>query len=145
MKEEILRDEELAAFTDAVLDAQAGMVAPDRPPCADVVDLLARALRAEQPPAGLRRRVRESVAAEWARQRGAAGHSPFRVLSRHGRPWVWATIGALTLLAAAAALLVPSGAARLTGAAVGGPGLSVAVALLVLAGGLALAWLFSRR
>ena len=145
MNEERRKDQELAAYTDAVLDASAGTGAAERPPWADVVELLARALRAEQPPASLRSSVRKLVAAEWARRRSTAAQSPFQILTRRRRPWAWAAIGALTLLAAAAALLVPSGAARLTGAAVGGPGLSVAVALFVLAGGLALAWLFSRR
>ena len=145
---EQLQGRQLAAFTDTLLAGQAmpgtAEASSGRPPLADTVEVLARVFSPQPPPAKLRRKVRRSVAAEWARQRP----SLFRRLLPRGRParrWAWATVAALGLAAITVALLLPDGVTEVAATATGEVGVAVLVAVLVLAGGLAVAWLVSRK
>ena len=145
---EQLQGRQLAAFTDALLAGQAvpgtAEASNVHPPLADTVEVLARVFSPQPSPARLRRRVRRSIAAEWARQRP----SLFRRLLPRRRParrWAWAAVAALGLAAITVALLLPDGVTEVAATATGEVGVAVLVAVLVLAGGLAVAWLVSRK
>jgi anti-sigma-K factor RskA len=149
MAEEQRRDDELASFTDALLD-DARAEEGDRPPLAATVEMLAHTLGHRPPPASLRSRVRRCVAAEWPgprpslaeRLRGLPG-----LLSRPGYRWAWATVAALAVVAVAAALILPAGIGETTGTLVGEVDTTVLVVVLalLLATVVVAAWLASRR
>ena len=145
---EQLQGRQLAAFTDALLASRMGTGTAEasngRPPLADTVELLARTSCPQPPPARLCRKVRRSVAAEWARQQP----SLFRRLLPRRRParrWAWAAVAALGLIAVTVALLLPDGVTEVAATATGEVGMAVLVAVLVLAGGLVVAWFVSRK
>jgi hypothetical protein len=138
-------DQELAAFTDALLAGQA-MGEQMRPELADVVEMLARTISPESPPEALRQLLRERTTAEWVRQAPRPGWSLSRLLGRPAQRWVWATATLLVALAVAVAFLLPTGAAGLSATASGGPAATVAIAALVLIGLVAVgAWFITRR
>jgi hypothetical protein len=149
MTEEQRRDENLAAFTDALLD-DARTDEGDRPPLAATVEMLARTLGHQPPPTSLRSRVRRCVAAEWPGPRPPLAERLRGLLGLFGRPgyrWAWATVAALAVVAVAAALILPAGAGQTTGTLVGEVDATVLVvilALLLAAVGVA-AWFTSRR
>jgi hypothetical protein len=138
-------DQELASFTDALLAGQA-VKGQGRPELADVVEMLARTISPQSPPETLRQRLRERTTAEWASQSPRPGWSLCRLLGRSAQRWIWAAAILVVALAVAVALLLPTGAAGLSGAAAGGPAATVVVAALVLIGLVAVgAWFITRR
>jgi len=142
-KEEQRKDQELASFTDALLNGGAVDVG-ERPPLADTVEMLARVLHPQRPPESLRHRLRQRIAAEWERKepRPRGRLLPTFRLSAGRR--IWAGIAALALLAVLALLTTPY-TGEAVGTATGGSwsiALIAAVALLV---GLLIGWAISRR
>lgn len=155
MAEEQRRDDELAAFTDALLDhaqAEEGKRPPlsDNPPLADVVKILARTLGHQPTPAHLRSRVRRCVAAEWSKPQPSLGQRLRDLTGPFGQPryrWAWAAVAAMVVVAIAAALILPTGPGQTTGTLVGeidATTLVIILALLAAAAAVA-AWLASRR
>lgn len=149
MAEEQRRDDELAAFTDALLnDAQTEEAG--RPPLSDTVEMLARALAPQPPPAHLRSRVRRCVSAEWSKPRATLGQRLRDLAGPLGQPryrWAWAAVAALAVVAIAAALILPIGPGQTVGTAVGeidATALVIILALLAAVGAVA-AWIASRR
>ncbi|MGD1995179.1 MAG: hypothetical protein PVH62_00245 [Anaerolineae bacterium] len=140
-EEERRKDEELAAFTDALLEGRAESEGSERPPLADVVELLAQTLSPQPTPEELRRKLRRRIAAEWRRLHAPARQRLTWPLGWPTKRWVGAAATALILVAIAAALLVPESGANITGAVVGKAGAIVLALALVL---IAL-WLLSRR
>jgi hypothetical protein len=149
MAEEQRRDDELAAFTDALVgDVQTEM--GDRPPLSDVVEMLARTLGHQPPPAYLRSRVRRCVTAEWSKPRTSLGQRLRDLVGPFGQPryrWAWAAVAAMVVVAIAAALILPAIPEQTTGTLVGevdAVTLVVILALLLAAVAVAV-WLASRR
>jgi hypothetical protein len=146
-KGERREDQVLVAFTDTLLEGRE-MDAEDRPPLADTVETLARELGPRQPPAGLRRRVRQCIVKEWGQRQKPLLRRLSESLGSLGRPrhrWAWATITALIVTAAAAALILPKGPFELSGTAAGDVGIAALATLLVLASVLVVAWFARRR
>jgi hypothetical protein len=138
-------DQELASYTDALLAGQA-MEGQTRPELADVVEMLARTISPESPPEDLRQRLRERTTAEWARQAPRPRWSLSHLLGRPAQRWVWAVAALLVVLAVAIALLLPTGAAGLSGTAAGGPTATVVViALLVIGLVIVAVWFVTRK
>jgi len=140
------RDQELAAFTDALLEGQEADT-ENKPPLAEEVEILARTLAPKPPPAGLRRKVRRCVAETWEQQRPLLQRLS-ELLNSLGRPrqrWAWATAAALIVAAVAAVLLLPQGPLEISGTATGHAGLAAWAGILVLAGILLALWIVRRR
>jgi hypothetical protein len=149
-QDERRRDEELAAFTDALLEGEPEACA--RPPLAGTVERLARTLGPQPVPARLRRRLRQRVAADWPGLHRPLSQRLRRWLGSLGQPrlrWAYAVAGVLVVVAVAAALLLPADGLEITGTALGqmdATTLIVIVALVcTLASGLLIAWFLSRR
>lgn len=143
--EERRKDNELATFTDALLEDRAGCTEGERPPMAEVVELLARTMPTEPPPEDLRRRLRRRIRAAWKREHsGRLWQLPSLFGTRKNR-WAWATAGALILVAIAAALIVPEEATQITGTVAGEAGAIALAITLGLAVALIVAWLVSRH
>jgi hypothetical protein len=143
------QDEELATFTDALMGEKEADVS-ERPPLADVVEMLTRTLGHQPPPASLRSRVRRCVAAEWPRPRPSLAERARELLGLFGRPryrWAWATVAAVVVVAVAAALILPTGIVETAGTVAGGVDATVLIIVLavLLAAVAAAAWFFSRR
>ena len=136
-------DQELAAFTDSLLEGQP-MRGPERPPLADTVEMLARTTKRQHPPASLRTRVKQHVSAEWDRQQQPIHHR-IRSLGLFGRRWRWVPISAAVLVVLAlAALILPDGTLPIQGTIIG----SHYVVPILLAGMAAVlvgVWLVARR
>jgi hypothetical protein len=151
-KDERRRDEELAAFTDALLEGRLEMEEGTRPPLADTVERLARTLSPQPLPSHLRRNVRQQIATEWPQLRRPLGQRVRRWLGSFGQPklrWACAVAGVLIVVAVAAALLLPAEGLEITGTT---PGQMDATTLIVVVGlvsalvlGILIAWLISRR
>ena len=140
------QDQELAAFTDALLEGQLDRLEKsDRPPLANTVETLGRVLSPQPPPASLRRSLKRQIATEWTRQRPSLFQRLTQPFGPSARRWAWAPVAALVLVAIAVALLVPAGGTKVTGTATGDVGTVVPVILAVLAGGLVIAWLVIKR
>jgi hypothetical protein len=151
-KDERLRDEELAAFTDALLEGELEAKDCTRPPLADTVEQLACTLHPQPLPSSLRRRVRQQIAAEWPQLRRPLSQRLRRWLASFGQPklrWACAVAGVLIAVAVAAALLLPTDGLQTSGTAVGQPGATTLVVAIALASALAIggiiAWLISSR
>ncbi len=128
-------DERLAAYTDRLLS---GLPVEDRPPLADVVELLARTLRWEDVPAEVRVSLRRRLAMEWEKQRR---RSVLGILRAPQRRLLWATAGLLlggALTVVLLTSLAPPGLAATAVSTAGGKILVVlgVAALLLLAIGL---------
>lgn len=137
------QDEELAAFTDALLGEDVEVDIEQRPPLADTVELVARVLAPEAPPDQLRRRVHRIIAEEWNPEPQRPGL--FGVFRIRRRPLWAAAVAALVVLAVATVLLVTPGTEGVVGAAGGGPWLvPLIVVTLLLAAGI-VGWMFWRR
>jgi hypothetical protein len=150
MAEDRRRDDELAAFTDALLDEGDRPPLADGPPLADVVELLARTLGHRPPPADLCSRIHRRVAAEWPKPQPSLAERTRRLLGLFGRPryrWTWATAAALVVVAVAAALILPAGSGETAGTLVGEIDTTVLIIILalLLAAAVVAAWLASRR
>jgi hypothetical protein len=145
--EERLKDEQLAAFTDALLEeGEPCSMDAERPPLASTVEVLARALKPAPVPDRLRRQVGQRVAAQWKRQRQARRLPLPRLVGGRTQRWAWAAVAALAVVAIATAVLLPNGTMPTAGTATGvGIGIAVAVVAVVLAGILITVWLRSRR
>ena len=149
MAEEQRRDDELAAFTDALVD-DAQTKEAGRPPLADAVEILARTLDHRPPPAHLRSRVRRYVTAEWSKPRTSLSQRLRDLAGPFGQPryrWAWAAVAAMAVVAIAAALILPTVPEQTTGTLVGeidAVTLVIVLVLLLAAAALA-AWLASRR
>ncbi|MGD1993756.1 MAG: hypothetical protein PVI59_11235 [Anaerolineae bacterium] len=137
------QDEELAAFTDALLgkDVEADIEA--RPPLADTVELLARVLAPEEPPDRLRQRVHRAIAEEW----DFASHRSwfFQMFRVRRRPLWIAAVAALAVLAAVTILLVTPGTEGVEGAAEGGPWLIPLIIVMWLVAAGLVGWILRRR
>lgn len=151
-KDERRRDEELAAFTDALLEGKLEMEESTRPPLADTVERLARTLSPQPVPSRLRRKARQQIAATWPHLRRPLGERLRRWLGSLGQPklrWAYAVAGVLIVVAVTAALLLPTEGLVTWGTAEGQMDtttLIVVVGLMsAMAIGLAIAWLISRR
>ena len=152
--DEQLRDEELAAFTDALLEGTLEADDSPRPPLAPTVEQLTHALDTQPVPFGVRQRVRSKIRAGWASQRLAL-HERLRRWARSlARPtptlrWACTAAGVLAVIAVVTAVLLPLDGAHTTGTASGGDGSPLPIALALLGGGvlvvLGVAWLVSRR
>ncbi|HHS97157.1 MAG TPA: hypothetical protein ENK08_04570 [Chloroflexi bacterium] len=133
-------EERLAAFTDRLLS---GLPSEDRPPLADVVEILARTLHRQEVPPRVRARLRQRLAMEWKRQQ-------HRRLPRGlvWRPWqrlLWAAVGLVFAGTLAILILSPTTRAELAATTVSTAGGKV---LLVLGAAALLsltAWLLRRR
>ncbi len=141
-KKEMVEDERLAMFTDALLRGQGGGDA-DRPSLSDTVEVLARVLSPVDPPAVLRRQVQRAVREEWRRMERENRLQFFRWLFHPRRRWAVVSVTALLVVAVLAALFIPSGGEVVTGTAVGDGALWLLLPLLLLVGLLLL--LLSRR
>lgn len=139
-RENHLVSEELAAFTDALLEGEV-MDETERPPLAETVELLARTLEPEEPPERLRRNILRQIRAEWGKghraERRPLGQQVLDALRSLGwsrRRLVWAAAAALLVAALAVTLLLPKDVGGTTGTALGGPGMTALVAVLALVG-----------
>jgi hypothetical protein len=150
-RNERLRDEELAAFSDALLEGEPGLEACARPDLADTVERLARALGPEPVPSHLRRSLHKQIADGWLERPLPLGQ---RLRRWFGSPaqsrlrWAYALAGVLIIVAVAAASLLPAGGVEITGTAAGqmdATTLIVAGLASVLLVGLVIAWLVLRR
>jgi len=153
---EDMSSEKLAAFTDALLGGEA-MDERERPPLAETVELLARALEPEKPPERLRRSILRQIRAQWEREHGAKDRSqreslierllePLQGLGRSRRRLIWTAAVALLMAAVGVALLLPEDMGGTTGTAVGGPGMTALVAVLALVGVVAVVvWIVKRE
>ena len=150
-RDERLRDEELAAFTDALLE---GKLEKDcaRPPLADTVESLARALSPQPLPSRLRRRVRQQIATTWPQLRRPLGQRLRRLLGSFGQPklrWAYAAAGVLIVVAITAALLLPTEGLATPGTAIGQMDTTTLIIVVGLVSalviGVVIAWLISRR
>jgi hypothetical protein len=151
-QDERRRDEELAAFTDALLEGEPEAEACARPPLVGTVERLARALGPRPVPSRLRRRLRQQIAADWPQLRRPLGQRLRRWLGSLGQPrlrWAYAVAGVLVVVAVAAALLLPADGLEITGTTLGqmdATTLLIVVGLVsALALGLLIAWFLSRR
>lgn len=142
-EQESRQDEELAAFTDALLEEGCQFDGAERPPLADTVELLAQALALEEPPERLRRRIHRAIIEEWD---PPARRFQFLETFRIRRRSLWvAAATALALLAVATLLLVTPGTEGVVGAAGGGPWLvPLIIVMSLLAAGI-VAWILWRR
>lgn len=150
-QEERRRDQKLATFTDALLEGQAEPELAlnieeesDRPPLADTVERLSRALSPQSLPASLHHKLRRLIATEWPRQRPSLFQRLLQPFRQPIRRWAWAPAAVLILIAVIVALL-PASASEVTATATGEVGVVVLVILLVLAGVLVTVWLVFRR
>ena len=143
-KEDQRQDEELAAFTDALLEGRLEQ-GGDRPPLAETVERLKHVLSPQAPPANLRRRVRQQIATEWSQRRPSPLHRLSQLFGRPVRRWAWVPVAALILVALTVALLMPPSGTEVVGTATGVVGIVVPVTLTVLAGALVIAWLIVKR
>lgn len=141
---ERIEDQQLALYTDMLL---AGRPAEDvRPPLADAVELLARAITPQPPPEHLRRKIRQKIAAEWPQPRPSLGQRLVELFRSPARQrWTWATVAAMVMVAAAAAVLAPTGSPELVGTPALGMETYLVVVALVLAGVLALGLWIGRK
>lgn len=143
-EQERQRDEELIAFTNALL-GKMPLDETERPPLASTVEMLAQTLRTHPLPDGLQERLQKQLAVEWRDQRPGL----FQTLLQTLRTPVGlrlSAIAAVALLAVALAVLLPAATGPVSGTAAGGNwGLAagLAVAVLLLLGGIA--YLVSRR
>jgi hypothetical protein len=142
-EQESRRDEELAAFTDAVLGEDVAADIEQRPPLADTVELMARVLVPEEPPDQLRRRIHRVIAKEWNPEPHRS--SLFDMFRIRRRPLWTAAVAALVVLAIATVLLVTPGTEGIVGAAGGGPWLvPLIIVMSLLAAGI-IGWILWRR
>ena len=137
---ERLQDQDLASYTDALLDGQGEE--RERPALADTVELLARTLSPQPPPGELQRQVQRRVTHEWARHHGARRQRPFR-LNRPARRLAMAAAAAMVVLAVTAIFLLPSNTGTLSGTASGGTTTTLVIVGLALTGGV-VAWFVLR-
>ena len=142
MEEE--QDQRLAAFTDALMAGEAPE-GDERPPLAEVVDLLARTMGPQPAPAALRRQVKRTIAAEWPRPRPSLGERLRALWRPPARRWAWGAVGTLALLAVAVALWLPADGGTISGTVGGEGGTLLLMIGLVLAGVGGLAWWAGRR
>jgi hypothetical protein len=127
--------EELAAYTDAVLRDGAGKEV-ECPELGEVVRLLARTIKGEQPPERLRRRVRACIAEEWESETPSLWERLRRSLGGTAQRRAWAAVAALAVVAVAVALLVPPSGDQLPATAVGDGGLAATAGVAILLGAL---------
>lgn len=140
---ELRQDEELAAFTDGLLEAGYEFDREERPPLADTVELLARVLAPEDPPERLRRRVHRAIVEEW--DPPSRRFRFFEVFRIRRRPLWVAAVAALVVLAVATVLLVTPGTEGVVGTAGGGPWLVPLIVVTALLGAGIVAWAIWRR
>jgi hypothetical protein len=150
--DERLRDEELAAFTDALLEGKLEMETSSRPPLADTVEKLARALSPQALPTPLRHKVRRQIAAEWPQLSRPLGQPLRHWLGSFGRSplrWACAVAGVLVVVVIAAVLCLPTDNLEITGTIGGQINKTTLIAVVglvsVLGLGFVIAWLTSRR
>ena len=152
--DEQLRDEELAAFTDALLDGALEADDSPRPPLAPSVEQLARAMDMQPVPFGVRQQVRQEIRAGWAPQCLTPYERLRRWVRSLARPtptlrWACTAAGVLAVIAVVTAVILPLDGAHTTGTASAGDGSPLPIALALLGGGvlvvLGVAWLVSRR
>jgi len=146
-QEERRIDEELAAFTDGLLERRAGVEGGGLPALASAVGVLSRTLSPQPPPDALRRRLKQRVAVEWRRQHPSLARQLLSAFARPVRQRAWvAAAMALVLVVAVAALLLPGSTPEITATAVGEGKVAVfAIATLLAAGALVALWIASRR
>ncbi len=161
MNEEKRQDNDLVAFTDELLEGQAGpeptagissrpqeeieRAAAGRPMLADTVETLARVLAPQPPPDRLRQQSRRRVIAEWSPPPLPLYQRLIRSFRHPRRRWAWAMVAALVVMTAVTVLLLPIDNSGITGTAAGEAGVAVWVALLALAGILVIIWRISRK
>lgn len=142
-EQESRRDEELATFTDALLDEGCEFDGEERPPLADTVELLAQMLAPEEPPERLRRRVHRAIVEEWDPPARRIGF--FEMFRIRRRPLWIAAVAALAVLAMTTLLLVTPGTEGVMGTAGGGPWLiPLIIVMSLLAAGIVV-WTLWRR
>jgi hypothetical protein len=146
--EERQQSEELAAFTDVVLNGEP-VEGQSRPPLAETVERLALVLERRPPPAGLRQRIRRSVAVEWPRRQPTLERlrKLLRALASPRYRWAWATAAGLLILVLATTLFFPTGIQEITGTVVGDidPGVVVVALGVSLVIVLVVIWIRARR
>jgi hypothetical protein len=145
-RQELEQDNELATFTDDLLERDAELTSCERPPLASTVETLARVLEPETPPEALRRRIRRSVAKEWHERQPSLWERFARRFSyRTHRRALVAAVAALTVLAIASILILPSVPDTAVGTAAAGAKWFSLVAGALLLLHLIVSWLRSRR
>ena len=132
MDREQQRDNELADFTDALLEGKEP--SPASPEEAEMVRLLARTMGSRPAPEGLRRALKQRIASEFSQPRSPSWN-PLRSFGRPSQRRLWGAVAALLVVALAAILLLPTDPAQIMGTAWGEPGLvPILIALVLLAG-----------
>lgn len=144
MHEEQARDQALVAFTDLLLAGELPEGA-ERPPMAETVEMLARALSPQPPPEHLKLRIRRQVLAEWGKTEPSLHQRLLELVSRPRYRWAWATVAALLVVAVAAVFLLPGVAESTVGTAWGGGTALPLLLALALAGLMLVLWRFIRR
>ena len=140
----IEQDRTLAAFTDALMAGEAWQ-GDERPPLAELVELLARTMGPQPAPAALRRQVKRTIAAEWPRPHPSLREQVRALFRPPAGRWVWGSVGALALLALAVAFWLPADGGTISGTVSGEGGTLLLMIGLVLAGVVGLAWWAGRR
>ena len=110
-------DEALAAFTDALLGEKT--MTAERPPEADMIELLAKTITPEPPPDRLKVRVKRLIASEWPRK--SRRKPGWRRFFTPRRRLALGLVAALLIVALAVAWWVPLGGGPIAGTAQGRP------------------------
>ncbi len=141
-----LKDEELTAFTNALLEGGMDVEESSRPLLADVVEALARALGPQPPPDDLQRRLQKRIRVEWTRQRPGWRWRFPQLFGRPAPRLAWGVAIALILVAIATVLLIPASGEGLNATTAGETVAAVSVIALVLISVLIIvAWFVARR
>lgn len=144
MHEEQAQDQALVTFTDRLLAGELPEEA-ERPPMAETIEMLARALSPQPPPEHLKLRIRRQVLAEWGKSEPSPAQRLLEFVSRPRYRWAWAAVAALLVVAVAAALLLPGVGESTVGTAWGGEAALPLLLALALAGLLLVLWRLTRK
>ena len=140
------KDEQLADFTDALLEGQAS---PDsdqlQPREAEIVRILARTVGPKSVPDQLRRDLARKISAEFSPERTPFFRGLWRSIARPSQRWLWATAALMAIVAIAAVFLFPLDGSQITGTVTGEIGAIALIFGIVLIGALVIAWRASRR
>lgn len=142
------QDQDLVMFTDTLLESREEKDV-GRPPLAETVEILARAVRPQAPPERLRLKIRKQIATEWARQQPSLAQRLFGWLGpsprQPARQLAWAAVAIVAVVAVAAAVLLQPASQKLVGTVIGGAGMTMGAVLLVVVGVVVVGWYILRR
>ena len=139
------KDQSLAAYTDSLL-AGGEWEGDERPPLADVVQILARTINHEPPPISLRNKIKRRIRAEWPQPHPSIRQRLNALMRPATRRWVLgAAAGLALLLVTALAFSGQTEGESVAGTAIGDVGTLLLIVVLVLAGIVGLAWWVDRK